>query len=696
MFETAIYTDVLAEESLDGRRGFNFQSASPGFTAIAQQVAVQHMLHQAGAPGAEQATEDETATSFCYRPVGGQYFFSQWRDLGATASGRGGNQITEIAVTDTAEDFEPYTPAQVYSSLTWDVSKRASRSSDPWVPPLDIAADFETDQLLAWVLDDDGRRSFLPRLLTAFEEKITGRSPGPLILVGQELPHILRWLSTVSLLSNQQAVRSLSFRAFDASPLRGTTDVVGCRPEVAQGLEASHLLCDLDRLTGGSEQTSFAVDRTIALLGERSTYEALDIVSLARRWDPALGSTSAFWASELVNGTLPESALVGGESRIVTVVEGLARSGFTDDLETYLDEFGDALGRLPGHAGTDVVRLARGARLLAHGANQPLAALLLDASLSRVAESPQGISDWAGELLATDGSPWPVAELPATHWGEALGDLVDVAPAADLPSLFALAEHLPSDALRPGVWQDAEQRLVDSALSRPAELEATRALRVGARIRDSVRLEVVRPLDIALQDQPGLLDGHPAFEALRRGEWGPLIDASAGDEGTSASALWTWCRIASLVRMPAKQRRDALRHETALRALHWKAVLASTDPRNDQELWEAWLQRFGAGPEQGLYVHVMAEVERDLMGPPTRALKRWKRLVRVLEDTMDGSAARRAAELGDRIDSRLDDRVTFGSKVRSWAPGRRADGDSDGSGGPPGSSTGRHPDRRRR
>src|SRR5699024_6438500 len=260
MFETAIYTDVLAEESLDGRRGFNFQSASSGFTAIAQQVAVQHMLHQAGAPGAEQATEDETATSFCYRPVGGQYFFSQGRDLGATASGRGGNQITEIAVTDTAEDFEPYTPAQVYSSLTWDVSKRASRSSDPWVPPLDIAADFETDQLLAWVLDDDGLRGFLPRRLTAFEEKSTGRSQGTLILVGQELPHILRWLSTVSLLSNQQAVRSLSFRAFDASPLRGTTDVVGCRPEVAQGLEASHLLCDLDRLTGGSEQTSFAVD----------------------------------------------------------------------------------------------------------------------------------------------------------------------------------------------------------------------------------------------------------------------------------------------------------------------------------------------------------------------------------------------------------------------------------------------------
>src|SRR5699024_10660130 len=126
----------------------------------------------------------------------------------------------------------------------------------------------------------------------------------------------------------------------------------------------------------------------------------------------------------------PGSGVGDAEGRIVTGVEGLARSGFTDDLETYLDEFGDALGRLPGHAGTDVVRLARGARLLAHGANQPLAALLLDASLSRVAESPQGISDWARELLATDGSPWPVAELPATHWGEALGDLVDVAPAA--------------------------------------------------------------------------------------------------------------------------------------------------------------------------------------------------------------------------------------------------------------------------
>lgn len=696
MFETAIFTDVLAEEALDGRRGFNFQSASSGFTAIEQQVAVHHMLHQADAPGADRATETETATSFCYRPVGGQYFFSQGRDLGATASGRGGNQITEIAVTDTAEDFEPYTPAQVYSSPTWDISKRASRTSDPWVPPLDIAADFEADQLLGWVLDDDGRRSFLPRLLTAFEEKITGRTPGPLILVGQELPHILRWLSTVSLLSNQQAVRSLSFRAFDASPLRGTTDVVGCRPDVAQDLEASQLLCNLDRLTGGSEQTSVAVRQTLTLLEERSTYEALDIISLARRWDPALGPKSAFWASELVNGTLPEPALDSGEGQVVTVIEGLARNGFTDDLETYLDEFGDALGRLPGRASTDVIRLARGARLLAHGANQPLAALLLDASLSRVTENPQTISEWSGELLAAAESPWPVAELPAAHWGEALESLVHVAPVADLPSLFALAEHLPLDALNPGVWQDAEQRLVDSALSRPAGLEATRALRVGARIRDSVRLEVVRALDLALQNEPGLLDGHPAFEALRRGEWRPLVDSSAGDDGTSASDLWTWCRIASLAQMTAKQRRDALRNDAGLRAIHWKAVLASTDPRNDQDLWATWLQRFGAGPEQGLYVHVMAEAERDLMGAPTRDLKKWKRLVRVLEVTVSGSAARRASELNERIDSRLDDRVTFGSKVRSWVPGRRADGDSDGSGEPSGPSTGRHPGRRQR
>ncbi|MGO1976050.1 GAP1-N2 domain-containing protein [Brachybacterium tyrofermentans] len=682
MFETAIFTDTRADEALDGRSGFNFQSASPGFTAAEQHVAVQHMLHQVNATDAAPASGGGRAETFCYRPVDGRLFFSRGHDLGATASGRAGNQITEIAVADSAEDFEPYTPAQVYAALTWNVSKRSSKVAEPWAPPLDIDDDFEAEQLLTWALEDGGRRQYLPRLLSAFEKKVTGHFPGPLVFVAGDLSSLLRWFATLSLLSNRQAVRSLSFRAFDGDPLRGGADIVGCTPEVGRGLDPGPSIFHLDELTGGPEQPSFAVERTMALLAERNVYEALEVISLARRWDPAVGSQAAFWASELVNGTLPEAALVGGEGLIVKVVEGLASNGFTEDLETYLDEFGDALSRLPDHSDADIVRLARGARFLAGKANQPLAALLLDASISRVAARPEKLADWSSELLSASGTPWPVAELPASHWGEALGSLVRVASAPDLPALFALAEHLPSEALEQDAWAGAEQRLVDAAKTTPHSLESTRNLRVGARIRDRVRGDLVRELDLALRDQTGLLDGHPTFEALRRGAWTSLIDASVEDIGASASSLRRWQRLAALAQMPAKQRRDMLSRETELRPAQWKAALAGTGPHGDHGLWEAWLQQVGIDPELGFYIHVLTAVERDLMGPVSKDLKKWKGLLKGLEQKLSGSTADRAGQLVDQIDARLEERTTLGSRVRSWVPGRKENDGSDSGGSP--------------
>ncbi|GAA1485231.1 hypothetical protein [Brachybacterium fresconis] len=677
MFETAIFTDVRAEEALDGRSGFNFQSASPRFTTAEQHVTVQHMLHQVTSPETASLSDGSRAETFCYRPVDGRLFFSRGHDLGATASGRGGNQITEVAVADSVGDFEPYTPAQVYAARTWNVSKRPSKIAEPWSPPLDIDDNFEADPLLTWVLDDAERRQYLPQLLTAFEEKITGQYPGPLVLVAGDLSSLVRWFATLSLLSNQQAVRSLSFRAFDGNPLRGGADIIGCRPEVGRRLEAGPSICDLDRLTGGPEPQSLAVERTMALLHERTAYEALDVISLARRWDPVVGSRAAFWASELVNGTLPDAAFVGGEDLIVNVVDGLASNGFTDDLETYLDEFGDALARLPEHSDADIVRLARSARFLAGGANQPLAALLLDASVSRVTARPEQIADWSAELLATSSTPWPVAELPASHWGEALGNLVRVAATPDLPALFALAEHLPRESLDHEVWTGAEQRLVEAALTTPRSLESTRALVVGVRIRDRVREAIVRDLDLALRDQDGLLDGHPTFDALRGGGWQPLIDSSAEDSGESASDLRRWHQLTALARMPAKQRRDLLSQESELRPAQWKAALAGTDPREERDLWEAWLQQVGVDPERGFQIHVLAAVERELMGPPSGDLKKWKRLLRSLERRLPRSAADHAGQLIDQIDARRDERDTLGSRVRSWVPGRKGDDGSD-------------------
>ena len=144
MFETAIYMDVRSEDALDGRGGFNYQAASDGFVGADRSVGESYMLHPVGlVPEAEE--------SWSYRQVGGRYYFSHGKDLGATLSGRSGNQITEIVATGEVTDIEPYVPAQILAATTWHVAPRPGRNSDQWTAPPSIAADMESFEILSWI-----------------------------------------------------------------------------------------------------------------------------------------------------------------------------------------------------------------------------------------------------------------------------------------------------------------------------------------------------------------------------------------------------------------------------------------------------------------------------------------------------------------------------------------------------------------
>lgn len=675
MFETAVFTDVSPEEALDGRGGFNFQAASPGFTDADERLAVESMLHRVS-PTRDDAPSGET---FCYRPEGSRFYFSRGHGLGSTASGRSGNQVTEIIVTGSADDFEPYTPAHVFAARGWDVSKRPSKVSHRWQPPLDIDDAFESENLLAWVLDDPARRTYLPTLLATFESKATGTSSGPLILVARELGELVRWVAVASLLSNPQAARSLSMRAFDADPLQCDADIVGCTPDVGRTIAPSPLLCDLDLLTGGSTRQSFSVERTMALLTDREAYEAVDIVALARRWDPVIGAQPAFWASELVHGTLSERSLVAGSNLIVDVVEGLTRGGLAEDLTTYLEEFGDAVRRLPRHQEDDIIRLTRSAGLLAASTSPALAAILLEGTMRDVETEPRRIRGWATELLAAGRDPWPTTGSTPSHWGEALGRLARRAQVDDLPLLFALSEYLPQDSLEPRVWDGAQRSLRDLARAQPRSLELTQHLRIGGVIREGVREGLLMDLENSLRTWPGLLGPGTSFDALRRGAWEPLVRGSHGDLTDSARSLATWARLADLANETPRRRRSALASSPDLRPHLWKGALAGTDPHADHELWEAWVQK--VGPDPGLVDTVVGAVDRALDAPPTKDLKNWLGLLQSIDERVPGPDGRRCRDLAAEVQEQLETVGMLGGRVRSWVPGRRGSRNSGSPGG---------------
>lgn len=659
MLESAIFTDVTAREALDGSSGFNFQAVSDGFDGMDQTVARQLMLHLASASATR--AEGASAVSFVCRGVEGRQYLSRGRDLGATASGRAGNQITQIVVAHDPAELAPYVPAQVYSNPRWNLEKRAGQIDEPWPTPIEVAADFEAHALVAWVKEDPARWAYLPRLLTAVEAKVAGRSASQVVLLHDDLHTMMRWFALVSVLSNPAAMGSVSFRGLVEDPRGVDTDIVGCVPSAGSAARAGGaVLCDLVALTGGSDEESFAVQRTVALLEQHDPFEALEVVSRARAWDPVVGDRSAFWASELVAGILPPAARRQPNGMVVDLVAKLAISGFDDDVTLYGEDFATALAEAqPGSA--DVAQLV-GAAANARVSSPQLATLLLDASVIEVQRRPDLAADWVRGVQGVRFDPWPVDPTPG-HWAERLLAVMDVADAALLPPLMAAGARLQAD-LDPSRWSAHTARFVDWVVSFPAAVAETSALWNGREIREEVRRRVVEGLEheAGAAGAPLGMDA-PMFALLRANRWRPLVAASPDIDGPWAVEMRRAQEIVDLSLQDPKARAKTLQRDA--RFCHpqdWTVVLSGTRPCEDAGLWTVWAKSVGPTPE--FTAHIMAAVEQGLVDPATRD-RDVPRLRELLEAAVPAGSVgdARYEELMRRLQDRLDDREPAGTRV---------------------------------
>lgn len=657
VFETAIYTDVRAGDSVDGRGGFNYQAASPGFSGTDRSVGESWMLHQVGAGVPEEE-------SFAYRLIDGRFYFSRGKDLGSTLSGRPGNQITEIVVTGDAADFEPYTPAQILGATSWNLVPRPGKDSEQWTAPPSIEADLETFEAMSWIWNDPRRREFFPRVLSALEARSIGSTTAKIVLVHSDPRTVLRWLAAVSSLLNDRAIRSLSFRGLTTDPQRAQTDIVACPPGLQAEALAGAVVCDLENLRGGAPEASYGVERTLELL-EENLDDGLEIVSRARRWDPAVGERSAFWASELVEGGHTHGAERQRADLVVRLVEGLARGGFEEDLETYQQEFGDALKRCRLASSEDVLLLARAASQTQARGNDRLAGILLAALVEELIEHPDSFVVCAQVLLATGRNPWPG---PPALWAERLSEIACRIPTEDLPEAFALAEFL-RPALDHDLWNIRERDYVGHLMLSPEEVKRTESLWNGAAMREMLRIRLLTELENEVGSTTGPMPTRGGrFGQFVEGVWRELATLSASDEGPTATSVLHWQQVAEFAAKGSKDRQEDLKRcGGGFRASQWKSTLAGTEPGEQHRLWKTWVETCGS--QGALEEFVIQKIGHGLDSTTPRHLKGWSELIQAIIDrsvVMEAPRRNELKQLKSKIDQQRDEASAIRGHMKSW------------------------------
>lgn len=530
VFESAVYTDVTSDESVDRLDGFGFQAVSEGIDGADRAVIVSELLHVKSRSWPFDREETEHPPTAVYLRGEQGFYFSRGIATGKTNSGRSGNQLTQTVVTREEDDIHPYRPAQIWAARNWRLEKAPSSRSEKWFAPLEIDEAFEGEALIAMLREDPWAAATLPLYLSMLHAALD--EPGTkVIVIHHDLELVLKWFAAGTLLLPPNDALALGCRAFATDPFRTTAQLVGVHPDlVTESFSGAHVI-DLTRHSASEVPITPEAARIAAWVNDHDAFDAIEAAALGGRWMKATNAEVGGNGVEMVLGLRTVEAGRDEWEIGISLIEGLGEAGLRDDLELYFDELSDSIASYGVRSTDDAIRAARAARYAADTGVAGLAEAVLVPSLEALAADPTAASAWASELNASGG--WQTIRLSEPERiADLFAELILGTTSHALPQLLRLAaplsDNLPTQRLSPAI-----ERAVSYLLDHPREVSNNiTSWYDGERIVRHLR----RSLLGELADRT--LSHARLARELGDGAWDAIIDDGSPDSHTRALAQW--------------------------------------------------------------------------------------------------------------------------------------------------------------
>ncbi|WP_244928754.1 hypothetical protein [Nocardioides sp. W7] len=583
-FDRAIYTDVRADEAVDGHDGFNFQAVSAGTTGSDLAAIRGVLLHQVQPGWAVDHDELSHPPTCAYVMRDGRRYLSRGISTGTTHNGRPGNQLTEIAISSDAGDFVPYRPAQLFAAEEWTLAKAQGTSVEPWLTPLTIREDFEVDALGAMLLDDPWATTALASFLTMVEQA-AATEPTRLILLHDDIDVVMRWIAVGTLFLDEDRAMALQFRALVADPWRQEADVVGVSPAFRGSTAfAGANVLDLAGRTQPKLEPSVSAQQQARWLVELGIEDTLAASGTARRWAPALGEARAAEAARVLLFPTSRSDGQSEWAAAIGLVGGLIANGEAEQLDLHSEEIVEAAASYRPRTAAEFQEHATAVRSAHDAGMGEFACALLTPGLEALAATPHLCEGWAAELGQLDlALQWTDRDEQSAA-SQSLATVIAGAPDRALPDLLSAARALGLQ-LPVADLDAAARRVANVWLAEPA-------LGVGRWQRWAGGDRVVT-LVAAMLVQRLLSGDRPTGIAFLQGTWDHLAELPPG------VPVRDWVQAARIGRTPRERKQEVIARSEPLPPESWTLALSGTTLDRDAAIWGAWVAWHGLPPAMG-------------------------------------------------------------------------------------------------
>lgn len=610
MFELLIYTDCSAEESVNGRTGFQFQAESVGATPSDEAVVLSDLQHVVESDLAVDEPQSHPP-SCTYTAQRGRFYLARGVSTGKTLSGRPGNQLTETIVTGDTADILPLRPAQLYAAANWTLRRAPAKVVPGWQAPLEISPDFEVAALHSFITSDPWALSVLPSFLTMVEQAM-GSPRTKLIIKHPDQKTIMKWVSLSQLVMDADAALQSSFRIFSSNPVADSADIVGAHPQLSPEISATSTggqnVLDLIDRVGTNVTVTKSAHRHARWFAGADPYGALDAIEVSRRWAVVMDPDTASAAAEIA--CLGFSGAPERAQYLVTAraLDALATRKQSDELEAYGESLVDLLADYLTGSSSDFEPAVTALWALNAAAESTLVSHIALAMLERASASPGYAQEWAAlhiELPASDGLMMEWRDDEARKYADSLATSILQRGSLDaLPALFSLVKSLNVQ----GVASDVDSRITELALHWVFHPELTTRAYTWVH-REFVIYEMMRHLGEQLSLQKPRL-----IESLDRGNWDWLLGEQWSFDASDPTAIWLAARDL------AKASREDRRLKFEIYSPHapvwaWSLFITRGGPDEHNELAQ-WV-RDHPSLDESLSRHIDQQIRSDLASGPT-------------------------------------------------------------------------------